>query len=142
VDAYTGVALGAEGRNPFPDLAQNRPPWAPSPVNDVHIGGAIMWVAGAGLMFALMMTVFFAWSRETRAGGGLGWLEVARRANFATLVNSHPDARGAPLSGPGVSGGPGTGAAQQVNIVEDVDDDEALAAYNAFLARINKPPEP
>jgi hypothetical protein len=69
-----------------------------------------------------MMTVFFAWSRETRAGSGLGWLEVARRANFATLVGSHQDT--------------------PEPVREDVDDDEALAAYNAYLARINKPPDP
>ncbi len=43
-------------------------------------------------MFGLIMAVFFAWSREGRADGGLGWLEPARRANFATLVSSHGDA--------------------------------------------------
>src|SRR5207245_980212 len=86
VDAFTGLVLGSEGRNPFPGLADGRPSWAPSPLSDVHIGGAVMWVGGAGIMFGLVMAVFFAWSREKRA-----------------------------------------------------DDDEHLAAYNAFLARINKP---
>jgi cytochrome c oxidase assembly factor CtaG len=128
VDAFTGVALGSEHSNPFPDLAQGRPAWAPSPIDDVHIGGAIMWVGGAGLMFALVMTVFFAWSREAHADSGLGWLDAARRANFATLVGSHRDV-GAPQH-------------QPVGDRESVDDDEALAAYNAFLARLNKPPDP
>jgi cytochrome c oxidase assembly factor CtaG len=144
VDAFTGVALGSEGGNPFPGLADGRPAWAPSPVDDVHIGGAVMWVGGAGIMFALILAVFFAWSRETRADGGLGWLEAARRSNFAALVGnagsegSHP--------GAGDTGDPDSGAARQaardhqaVN-AENVDDDEHLAAYNAFLARINKPP--
>jgi putative copper resistance protein D len=96
----------------------------------VHIGGAVMWVGGAGIMFALVMAVFFAWSREKRSDGGLGWLESARRSNFATLVSSHQDA------GAGPAGPPPAGPARDT---ESVDDDAHLAAYNAFLARINKP---
>jgi hypothetical protein len=84
-------------------------------------------------MFVLVLAVFFAWSRETRSDGGLGWLEVARRANFATLVSSHraANANGAPQQASPVSGR------------ESVDDDDGqLAAYNDFLTRINKPREP
>jgi cytochrome c oxidase assembly factor CtaG len=132
VDAFTGLVLGSESGNPFPDLAQGRPAWAPNPITDVHIGGAVMWVGGAGLMFALMMTVFFAWSRETRGDRGLGWLEVARRANFATLVGSHQH-----LDAERDGRQPAA-----VPVRDDVDDDdEHLAAYNAFLARINRPPD-
>ena len=126
VDAFTGLVLGSEGSNPFPALAQARPAWAPSPLSDVHIGGAVMWVGGSGLMFAIMMTVFFAWSREVRSDGGLGWLEAARRTNFATMVS----------------------APQHANTLDDmphraapadsVDDDQHLAAYNEYLARLNK----
>ena len=43
-------------------------------------------------MFAIMMTVFFAWSREARSDGGLGWLETARRTNFAAVVGAHQEA--------------------------------------------------
>jgi hypothetical protein len=87
-------------------------------------------VGGAGIMFGLVMAVFFAWSREKRVDGGLGWLEVARRSNFATLVSSHRDetedsAERMPVS--------------RSRPADSVDDDEHLAAYNAFLARINKP---
>src|SRR6202020_1433118 len=92
VDAFTGLVLGSEGGNPFPGLAQGRPAWAPAPVSDVHIGGAVMWVGGAGLMFAIMMTVFFAWTREARSDGGVGWLETARRNNFATVVRAEKEA--------------------------------------------------
>src|ERR1700678_4314719 len=95
VDAFTGLILGSESSNPFPALARLRPSWAPSAINDVHTGGAVMWVGGAGIMFALVLAVFFAWSRDTRSDGGLGWLEVARRANFATLVSSHREASAA-----------------------------------------------
>jgi putative copper resistance protein D len=129
VDAFTGLVLGSEGDNPFPGLAQNRPDWAPSPVTDVHIGGAVMWVGGAGLMFTIMMTVFFAWTRESRADGGLGWLETARRTNFASVVGTQSEA--------GVSSDrpPRQPVASRA---ENVDDDEHLAAYNAYLARLNQ----
>jgi cytochrome c oxidase assembly factor CtaG len=113
VDAFTGLILGSENTLPFPAMATGRPSWAPSALADVHEGGAVMWVGGAAIMFVLLMSVFFAWSRETRGDAGLGWLETARRANFAATVNA------------------GTTQA------ESVDDDEHLAAYNAYLARIN-----
>jgi len=146
VDAFTGLVLGSEGSNPFPGLAEQRPGWAPSPIDDVHIGGAVMWVGGAGLMFVLVMAVFFAWSREKQADGGLGWLESARRSNFATLVSSHQDANaagspGVPASARSASAGATPVSAASVSDAESVDDDEHLAAYNAFLARINKPPQ-
>ena len=141
VDAFTGLVLGSESRNPFPGLAENRPGWAPSPLSDVHIGGAVMWVGGAGIMFGLVMAVFFAWSREKRADAGLGWLETARRSNFATLVASHGDRSASAGPGPASAASPPSPAAAQAPARdrETVDDDEHLAAYNAYLARINKP---
>jgi putative copper resistance protein D len=140
VDAFTGLVLGSESSNPFPGLADQRPGWAPSPLTDVHIGGAVMWVGGAGIMFGLVMAVFFAWSREKRADGGLGWLESARRSNYATLVSSHQDASAAPgPASPAASARPASARPASARGQETVDDDEHLAAYNAFLARINKP---
>jgi cytochrome c oxidase assembly factor CtaG len=129
VDAFTGLVLGSESGNPFPALAGDRSAWAPNPVSDVHIGGAVMWVGGAGLMFAIMMTVFFAWTREARGDGGLGWLETARRTNFATLVGAPAEA-GVSRDGP-ARAAPASGT-------ENVDDDEHLTAYNDYLARLNK----
>jgi cytochrome c oxidase assembly factor CtaG len=129
VDAFTGLVLGSEGGNPFPSMAVGRPAWAPSPIDDVHIGGAVMWVGGAGIMFVLMLTVFFAWSRVVRADGGLGWLEVARRANFAAQVG------GSQAVGT-QSGAPRR--ASQASGMHSVDDDEHLAAYNDYLARLNQ----
>jgi cytochrome c oxidase assembly factor CtaG len=130
VDAFTGLALGSESSNPFPNLAVGRPVWAPSPLSDVHIGGAVMWVGGAGLMFVLLMTVFFAWSRETRADGGLGWLEVARRTNFAAQIGAHHE----PAASPGVP--PPASPARETESLDE--DEEHLAAYNAYLARLNQ----
>ena len=100
-----------------------------------------MWVGGAGIMFGLVMAVFFAWSREKRADGGLGWLESARRSNFATLVSSHQDASEGPGPAATAATAATAGSAPAASGLreENVDDDEHLAAYNAFLARINKP---
>jgi putative copper resistance protein D len=144
VDAFTGLVLGSESSNPFPGLAENRPGWAPSPLSDVHIGGAVMWVGGAGIMFGLVMAVFFAWSREKRADAGLGWLETARRSNFATLVASHGDGSASAGPGPASAASPASSASPAAAQApardrETVDDDEHLAAYNAYLARLNKP---
>ena len=41
VDAFTGVVLGSESSSPF-NLMEPRS-WGPSPVDDVHMGGAVMW---------------------------------------------------------------------------------------------------
>src|SRR5260370_26842891 len=85
VDAFTGLVLGSEGSNPFPGLAEQRPAWAPSPLSDVHIGGAGMWVGGAGIMFGLVMAVFFAWSREKRGDAGLAVFAAPRAPHIAPL---------------------------------------------------------
>src|SRR5258708_7053777 len=125
VDAFTGVVLGSETSMPFTAFSAPRN-WGPTPIEDIHLGGAVMWVGGAAIMFALILTTFFAWSRETRPSAGMGWLEIARRANLATLT-----ARG--LAPGRVS--PGTPV---LSDTADVDSDEAsLDAYNAYLARIN-----
>jgi hypothetical protein len=56
----------------------------------------------------------------------MGWLETARRVNLADRF-----AEGA--------GGAAPGARPAPRIVSVDEDDEQLAAYNAYLARINGP---
>jgi putative copper resistance protein D len=127
VDAFTGVVLGSETSLPFNAFPAPRT-WGPTPLEDVHLGGAVMWIGGAAIMFVLLLVTFFAWSRETRPSGGMGWLESARRANLQTVT-----AEGRP---PGAD----TGAAAVVTDSMDVDSDDAtLDAYNAYLARLNRP---
>jgi putative copper resistance protein D len=129
IDTFTGLALGNGGASSPGVPTGLRPAWAPSPVQDLHLGGAVMWVAGDGLMFVLMMVVFLMWSTDDRATShSRGWFELARRENLATLVASHQaSAEVAPASAlPEGRGG--------------IDDDEHLAAYNAYLARLNQPP--
>jgi cytochrome c oxidase assembly factor CtaG len=138
VDTFTGLVLGY-GTAGTPGIPQGpRPAWAPSPVQDLHTGGAVMWIAGDGIMFGLMMLVFLMWSMDERAGtSGRGWFEAARRASMASLVASHPAPRTASEA---------VGTAGSAQVVDEptwdgrggIDDDEHLAAYNAFLARLNE----
>ena len=168
VDTFTGLVLGYGNAGTPGVSAGPRPPWAPGSVQDLHWGGAIMWVGGDAIMFGLMMLVFLAWSRDERpAATGRGWFEAARRASMASLVATHPapgaataGTRGQPGEGqpggsqPGGSqsrdgqpAGDRSGASQPPTADPaasgwsgrgGIDDDEHLAAYNAFLARLNE----
>jgi putative copper resistance protein D len=107
--------------------------WGPTPINDIHQGGAVMWIGGAAIMFVVIMVTFFSWTREPRSAAAMGWFETARRATMADRMNEGaPDAPAlarAAGSAPGPAGRPA-----------DVDDDDdQLAAYNAYLTRINGP---
>jgi putative copper resistance protein D len=146
IDTFTGLMLGY-GSASTPGIPVGpRPAWAPSPLSDLHSGGAVMWVAGDGLMFGLMMLVFFMWSRDERAAtSGHGWLESARRASLAGLVAGQhaPGAAqaAAETGSAGAEGGAGSAAGAAAVNWDDrggIDDDEHLAAYNAFLARLNE----
>jgi putative copper resistance protein D len=104
-------------------------------VADLHAGGAVMWIGGDAIMFGLMMLVFLMWSMDERgATSGHGWLEGVRRANLATLVGAHERASAGPPAGQQAAGS-GTG---DWSARGSIDDDEHLAAYNAFLARLNR----
>jgi putative copper resistance protein D len=130
VDTFTGLALGYSN-TPLGGTGP-RPVWAPSPISDLHSGGAVMWVGGDAIMFALMLVVFLAWSRDGQiAAGGRSWLESARRASFAGQTGGLP-AEGLPTEGIAAEG-----IAAGRRREGTIDDDEHLAAYNAFLARIN-----
>ncbi len=135
VDTFTGLVL-TYGTASTPGVpAGPRPPWAPGPVADLHAGGAVMWIGGDAIMFGLMMLVFLVWSMDERgAASGHGWLEGVRRANLATLVGAPEMASpSTPAGGQAAGRGAGTWSARG-----SVDDDEHLAAYNAFLARLNQ----
>jgi cytochrome c oxidase assembly factor CtaG len=149
VDTFTGLVLGY-GTAGTPGIETGpRPAWAPAPVADLHTGGAVMWIAGDAIMFGLMMLVFLMWSMDERtSASGRGWFEAARRASLASLVASHPapgpaGAAGAPGAGPAGQGSEGAAASSAPAAVNwdrrgGIDDDEHLAAYNAFLARLNE----
>lgn len=112
VDTFTGLVL-SYGNRGTPGLPLGpRPAWAGTAVGDLHAGGAVMWVGGDAIMLVLMMLVFLMWSTDKRvAAGSRGWLEGVRRATVVPTASS-----------------------AVVNIDED---DAQLAAYNAYLSRLN-----
>jgi cytochrome c oxidase assembly factor CtaG len=153
VDTFTGLVLGYGNAGTPGVSTTGRPPWAPSAVADLHAGGAVMWIAGDGIMFGLMMIVYLLWSMDDRAAvSGHGWLEAARRASLGSLIAAHQPsgmaaagAGGTDLDG-GTAAGPGDPAQSAAQPAAPtwtdgpggIDDDEHLAAYNAFLARLNE----
>jgi len=87
----------------------------------------VMWIAGDGIMFALMMIVFLMWARDERATvSGRSFFERARRENLATMMASSQSVTGAADGPPPADDG------------RTIDDDAHLAAYNAYLARLNR----
>jgi hypothetical protein len=94
-----------------------------------------MWIGGDAIMLAFIMIVLWMWAKDDRASLG-GWLEAARRSNFEELVAGQARTA-APVPGDarisGAPGQPGPAPAAQ----GPIDDDEHLAAYNAYLARMN-----
>jgi cytochrome c oxidase assembly factor CtaG len=133
VDAFTGVVLGSYQTYPFLPMAPRN--WGPTPLNDLHQGGAVMWIGGAAIMFAVIMVTFFSWSREPRSSASMGWFETARRATIADRISE-----GAPPTAAATVRGAESGAGQGGRRPADVDEsDDQLAAYNAYLARLNKP---
>ena len=86
-----------------------------------------------------MMLVFLTWSRDDRAAiSGRSWFERARQENLATLVASRQPAAAAGADVAGIAAaGAGKAASRST-----IDDDEHLAAYNAYLAGLHQPPRP
>jgi cytochrome c oxidase assembly factor CtaG len=133
IDTFTGVALGYGSASSPGVPVGPRPAWAPSPVSDLHTGGAVMWVGGDAIMFGLMMIVFMMWARDERTSiSGRSFFERARRENLATLVASNPAAAAPSAVGPVLA----------TESRATIDDEEHLAAYNAYLARLNRHRDP
>jgi cytochrome c oxidase assembly factor CtaG len=84
-------------------------------VEGVHLGGGIMWVGGDALMMVIMVLLGRLWVSDPSGRVDFGpWLESARRSAISEQT-----------------GDAGTG--------DDLDDDDdALAAYNRMLARLNR----
>jgi cytochrome c oxidase assembly factor CtaG len=145
VDTFTGLMLGYASAGSPGIPAGPVPSWAPAALSDLHDGGAVMWIGGDAIMFGLMMLVYLMWSLDDRAASsGHGWLEAARRASLASLVATHPASPAQQAAAGGTEGAKdGAGAAAPSAPVSwdgrgGIDDDEHLAAYNAFLARLNE----
>jgi putative copper resistance protein D len=131
-----------------------RPPGSLSPVADLHAGGAVMWIGGDAIMLGFMMLVFLMWAHADRVGtASRGWLETVRTASFETLVAPPGSPRGAsaqqsapelaqdlePAPEPAAAAGPPAAEPAVAGARGTIDDDEHLDAYNAYLARLNRP---
>jgi len=167
VDTFTGLILGSES-TPIQGLTTQRPPGSPTPLQDVHWAGAIMWIGGDAIMLGYMMLVFLMWAHSDQIGARSGgWLEAVRTSSFETLVRPAGPGPAAPAAAgpatpaaaappsdaaqaaraPGQAAGaavPGQAAAAVPARAADrgpggtIDDDEHLDAYNAYLARLNQ----
>ena len=121
VDTLVGLILIQTPTEPWPAYAAVHRTWGPGLVEDIHWGGAVMWIGGDGLMIVVMFVVMFGWLASPAAKAGPGsWLEGVRRATLAGSDHGQPAA--APISGSA-----------------DVDEDSAaLDAYNSMLARLSR----
>ena len=65
VDTFTGLVLGSAS-TPMKGMTAMRPAGSPGPVQDMHWGGAIMWIGGDAIMLAFMMLVYVMWAHADR----------------------------------------------------------------------------
>ena len=63
IDTFTGLSLAGATKEMFPAYLATHRTWGPSYVNDLHIGGSIMWVVGDTLMLWPMIPVAVRWMR-------------------------------------------------------------------------------
>jgi cytochrome c oxidase assembly factor CtaG len=116
VDTVVGVVLlqtgTVEDGLPLGPHAHPRPAWALSAASDTVAAGTTMWILGTGIMALLMLAVGLVWLHgRAPAPVAPGWTERARLAAMAER----------------------TGEPER----QDLDsDDDALAAYNRWLARM------
>lgn len=65
VDTFTGLALAMSSHNPFPAYHHTAPLGsdATSILDNLHLGGAIMWIGGDALMLLACIPIAVAWVR-------------------------------------------------------------------------------
>jgi putative copper resistance protein D len=120
IDTFVGITLLMTNNEPWPAYAAQHHTWGPGLLDDVHYGGAMMWIGSDTIMIALVLTALVPWvAGRTRNTSRMGWVDHARRATMDRYEAYLPTA--------------GTRAASH-----DVDEDERrLDAYNAWLAAMS-----
>ncbi len=123
-DTVVGIVLMQTTYNMFPVMEAGHPAWAPAPLMDLQIAGALMWAGGDGLMMLLGVGITLAMITHAGSASVIGErLEGVRRRTLAEHV--------------ALGGG-------TMVIADDTDvdeDDVALEAYNQMLARMSgRPP--
>jgi cytochrome c oxidase assembly factor CtaG len=64
IDTFTGLSLDQTVREIFPAYLATHRTWGPSYVQDLHLGGVIMWVGGDTLMLWPMILVALYWLHQ------------------------------------------------------------------------------
>lgn len=141
VDTFTGVVLMQTNHVMFPAYVGRRD-WGPSVVDDLHSGGAVMWIGGDGVMFLLIILLFMGVSRRSAQLNAGSWLEGVRARRFSELATAgSPTVEMTGLEAAVLKAAAPTRreSAREAAIVDD-DDEAQLAAYNEYLARLNGGP--
>jgi putative membrane protein len=121
-DTIVGIVLMQANRDLFPTMAGMHPSWAPSPIDDQQVAGALMWAGGDGLMMLIGFGLTFAVIARPTSPNLLGRrLEAVRRSTLVAQVSR------------------GGGDSTSFDAENDVDEDDAmLVAYNRMLGRLNE----
>jgi cytochrome c oxidase assembly factor CtaG len=93
IDTFTGLSLDNAVHEMFPAYRTINPTWSAARlVNDLHIGGVIMWVGGDTLMLWPMIPVALRWMhqderRAVRTDRELDAADAAQAAELAAVLN-------------------------------------------------------
>lgn len=91
IDTFTGLALDQASHELFPAYDAYHRTWGPALVQDIHIGGVIMWVGGDSLMMLAMIPVAVGWVRlEERRAARADRAYEAMAPTMTTLGPYHP----------------------------------------------------
>lgn len=64
IDTFTGLTLSNTTKEIFPAFLAEHRTWGPSPVEDLHLGGFIMWVGGDTLMLWPLQPLARRWLHQ------------------------------------------------------------------------------
>jgi putative copper resistance protein D len=97
IDTFTGLSLDQAVHEMFPAYFALHRTWGPSLVDDLHIGGVIMWVGGDTLMLWPMIPVALGWlhleeRKAVRVDRQLDALDAAADVELAQFLAGPPDA--------------------------------------------------
>lgn len=95
IDTFSGLSLVGESHEIFPAYFATHRAWGPSYVDDLHIGGTLMWVVGDTLMLWPMIPVALRWMHleERKAERIDRELDAQRLAGGAAAPNGAPGAQ-------------------------------------------------
>jgi cytochrome c oxidase assembly factor CtaG len=95
IDTFTGLSLDQQVHELFPAYLAFHRTWGPSLVDDLHIGGVLMWVAGDTLMLWPMIPVAVGWMhleerKAVRIDQQLDAIDEASEAALARFLADNP----------------------------------------------------